>query len=286
MEKALCPIYVCLSLVTIASLAIPFLNDLASHGKSRSSDNTAADNATDQFYHEILHGEAFLLPKRMFLHFYVTGIFSVIISYIYVTPIDDQSSQNNVAFALLMIHLVRRCMECLYVHAWRPTSKMHLAGYALGVGHYLLLPLVFMDTRFVCEDVPFDSKDSFDWRSVLCASTCLWAQYEQYRHHCFLAELRLTDDNETSEQDYRIPSKGWFQYVSCPHYLTEILIYISFALVLYSNGRGNGGYKPIALIVWVATNLTVSAIKSHDWYLLQYPHYSSLRRKAIVPFLF
>ena len=37
---------------------------------------------------------------------------------------------------------------------------MHLAGYALGMIHYLLLPLDFMDP--VCDDLL--AKHSLDWR--------------------------------------------------------------------------------------------------------------------------
>jgi len=286
LDKVLPLVYMCLSLVAIASFAIPFLNDLASHGKTIRSPADALINNTT-WYHQILHGEAFLVPKRFFLHFYITGILCTVGLYLYVKSIDNQSNQNSVALTLLLIHLTRRCWECLYVHVWRPTSKMHLAGYFLGMVHYVLLPVVFMDTRSVCEEVSLDA-DSVDWPiAVVGALTCLWAQYQQYRHHYFLAELRVTTkDGKTSQQDYKIPSKGWFHYVSCPHYTAEILIYMSFALVLLSRSSGKSNHKPLPLLLWVATNLSVSAIKSHDWYLLHYPEYASLQRTAIIPFLF
>jgi 3-oxo-5-alpha-steroid 4-dehydrogenase 3 len=160
---------------------------------------------------------------------------------------------------------------------------MHLAGYALGMIHYLLLPLVFMDP--VCDDLL--AKHSLDWRiAILGTCTCLWAQYQQYRHHCLLARLRFSRDAVDTELDYNIPTKGWFRVISCPHYLAEIFIYISFALVLCSDkSHGLRHYQPVTLVVWVASNLSVSAIRSHDWYLLQFPDYAALQRKAIFPFL-
>lgn len=285
LETVLPLIYMCLSLVAVASLGIPFLNDLASHGKSRKTANDDAPNNNNTWYHQMLHGETFLLPKRLFLHFYVTGIISTVVLYLYVTSVsDDARNQNHVAIALLLIHLVRRIWECLCVHAWRSSSRMHLAGYALGMGHYVILPLVFVDASSVCNDAPLKVEHFLDWRIVLGALTCLWAQYQQYRHHCILAELRDTtkDSAAVGTQCYSIPSRGWFIYVSCPHYLAEILIYISFALVLYSD---KNNFKTIALLLWVATNLVVSAIKSHDWYLLHYPEYASFQRKAIIPCL-
>jgi 3-oxo-5-alpha-steroid 4-dehydrogenase 3 len=161
---------------------------------------------------------------------------------------------------------------------------MHLAGYALGIIHYLVLPLVFMDP--ICDVLLM--KHSLDWRiAILGTGTCLWAQYEQYRHHCLLARLRIaTRDVADTTQDYYIPEKGWFRLISCPHYLAEIFIYISFALMLHSEtGQDLRQYKSITLLVWVATNLSVSAIRCHDWYLLQFPEYATLQRRAIIPFV-
>jgi hypothetical protein len=90
--------------------------------------------------------------------------------------------------------------------------------------------------------------------------------------------------------------------VSCPHYLAEVIIYASFAslAILGSLGRGasEGDDPPAAaerqgrvlrscaLLVWVADNLVVSALRSHRWYLDRFPtEYPRLNRRAIVPLL-
>ena len=297
LENSLPIVYVLLSLMAVASLAIPFLNELSLHGKSRSLTTTAADTPSPtskpSWYHEILHGEAFLVPKRLFLHFYVTGIVSLIVYYVYITSLDDETKQSGVTLSLLLIHLARRCWECLFVHEWRPSSKMHIAGYVLGVGHYILLPLVFVDSRVCNTSKTLESKthqSTTDWLvAAIGTLTCLAAQYQQYRHHVYLAELRHVTCNGGSETTkYKIPSKGWFQYVSCPHYLAEIIIYMSFVIILSSSSSLGiqSNYKCITLVLWVATNLCVSALKSHDWYLLHYPEYASFNRKAIIPFIF
>lgn len=296
LEKCLPVIYIMLSLMAVASLAIPFLNELSLHGKSRSLTTFASDAPsinTSSWHHQILYGEAFLVPKRLFLHFYVVGILSTIVYYMYITSLDDETKQSGVAVSLLLIHLARRCRECLFVHEWRPSSKMHIAGFLLGVGHYILLPLVFVDSKRVCNTNKSDkstSSSKTDWMiAAIGILTCLAAQYQQYRHHVYLAELRHVTYNGVIEiTEYKIPSKGWFQYVSCPHYLAEILIYISFVIVLSSNStvRIQSNYKCSSLVLWVATNLSVSAIKSHDVYVLHYPEYASFKRKAIIPFLF
>ena len=100
----------------------------------------------------------------------------------------------------------------------------------------------------------------------------LYAQYEQYQHHVILANLRLRqrqnqkqrptavqdqvgcvkkndvaassspstttlddhDDDGSIDLDYyyRIPTERWFQYIACPHYFAEILIYLSLVMLI------------------------------------------------------
>jgi steroid 5-alpha reductase family enzyme len=44
---------------------------------------------------------------------------------------------------------------------------------------------------------------------------------------------------------YRIPRGGLFEWVSCPHYLGEIIIYVGFALLLRGRGR------VLLVVAWV-----------------------------------
>jgi len=152
----------------------------------------------------------------------------------------------------------------------------------------------------------------------------LWAQYQQYRHHLILANLRRRQ-HETSLScggdggrssstttkaapcdDYRIPHGGWFMFVSCPHYFAEILIYLAFALLAElekydywqqqqpsvgnatspTAARHHGNNDHWYLLLWVATNLSVSSLESHAWYERHFhEEYKRLRRKAIVPLI-
>ncbi|EER05712.1 conserved hypothetical protein, partial [Perkinsus marinus ATCC 50983] len=51
----------------------------------------------------------------------------------------------------------------------------------------------------------------------------LLAQYWQYRSHKELARL----NNNSNSKQYGIPNGGLFNYISCPHYTCEIIIYTS-----------------------------------------------------------
>ena len=77
----------------------------------------------------------------------------------------------------------------------------------------------------------------------------IWLQYEQHMHHVILADIRRVPFfekkvvDETKAGCYNIslhqnrhysrpPYKRWFRYVLAPHYLAEISLYLSFAIIL------------------------------------------------------
>jgi 3-oxo-5-alpha-steroid 4-dehydrogenase 3 len=315
LDTLITPIYVLLTLVALSSLAVPFLQDLASHGKTR--DTVSASTSIQQqrghrssaaffpsLVRRVSHGEEFLVQKKFFLHFYVCGLLSFAVFYLgasFAAPTMDR----NPTLVLLGIHLSRRLYECLHVHRWTPQSKMHLAGYLLGILHYMLLPLVFVSVpsshrkEVTVSSLHFRDSESSQWIIAAASLFCLWAQYQQYRHHCLLARLRsppnMNDTNNNNSSNaktvctYSLPVGGWFRFVTCPHYLAEILIYFAFAILLEMQ-RGDyyhstHRFRHFFLLGWVTTNLTVSALCNHDWYTKHFPNHTQLGRKAIVPLL-
>jgi hypothetical protein len=151
---------------------------------------------------------------------------------------------------------------------------MHIAGYLLGLLHYLLVPFCFLD----CTDNNKATRQQSTSTHYFFIGFCLWAQYQQYRHHVLLAQLRRQQRQQQSSQ-YILPTGAWFHVVSCPHYLAEILIYAS--LVVGVCGTMNA--QSLSLLVWVSVNLTVSARQSQAWYEQMFPAYNTLNRGAIVP---
>lgn len=47
------------------------------------------------------------------------------------------------------------------------------------------------------------------------------------------------------EFEYQVPSGGFFELVSCPHYLGEVVIYFGFVIM-----QKAGGLSPVVLL-WV-----------------------------------
>lgn len=362
----LSPLYILLSLIAVASRYSPLLKVLASHGKalsaSPSPSSGRANNREGIFIERkkssIQKWSTWLesrpwcwVSKRCFVHFYIVGLVSLATTFAimmrahpFTAPKPHGRGRGGscthavvaAPTCLLLLHLLRRVYECLRIQQYddHGSSKMHVAGYALGIGHYAVLPLVFLDSAG-----GGDGRTDTTWRTttgatfttitllVMGAMLNVWLQYEQYQHHVLLAALRSSSpakamlqrrsDGQQKERNHRRPvtatsrpetshspppSQRWFRWVLCPHYLAEILIYLSFAILLEigkmnwdtttvstdlpphpkdavveilqrcrSSGRR---FRHWMLLVWVTTNLTVSALNTADWYRAKYPQQS------------
>ena len=371
------------------------------------------------------NNEKFTISKSRFSDFYVVGIAMTAILLVMLTstalvasddavcttndndndydhqacnPHDNDHHNSNIGnnlslktsfrptLLLLLTHLLRRYYECNFIQQSNTSSsKMHVAGYLLGLVHYLCLPFVYYfggitNTTAIAMDQQY--QDGILMKRILLVAIvigCLYFQYQQYRHHVLLARLRTmsltsantTDGNindttinnngnnttnltatktnpttanthspssnsnhhqhqnhqPTNTTHYKIPKGGWFHHVTCPHYFSEIMIYImlAFLVEIQNNSNSNNNdssessmqyykllqqhsfgntattttttdiidYVLIAIhkqrhwmvVLWVATNLSISAWKSHEWYLAQFgTMYPSCRRR-LVPFL-
>ncbi len=346
LTNLLVPGYFVLSLLAVLSRYNRILKKLAAHGKtSMTKEATERETSSSPSW--------FWVSKRCFVHFYYVGISSILFTSIWHLDLFHEKiryhhtdrgflgeiiSSRTVAVVLLMIHVIRRAYECLYIQQYRDeSSKMHIAGYALGVGHYLVLPLVFWDIDSTIIDSNSDIRgenNSLDvgiimylsvrgmsliFPTIILAISTLniWLQYEQHMHHVILADMRRVPffekkvDDETKagccnislrqNRHYsRPPYRRWFRYVLSPHYLAEILLYLSFAIILEMtptavqndflcrNISDNNFEKLFALerivdflfakrkyrhwmlFMWVATNLTISAMNNYDWYNSSY----------------
>lgn len=266
------PAYVLLSLVAILSRQIRFLKTLASHGKTKET--------LDVWW-------SWNVPKRYFACFYLVGLISATIIFHNTTKRPLSLTQTT-----LYLHLFRRLYECLLIHKFRPESEMHVAGCVLGIGHYLALPLVF--TRRM-------TQQELSFLSIICFLWNFWMQWEQNLHHKILADMRQGTSAANKPVYGLPPNRRWFRYCLCPHYLAEILIYASWAVLLaqqedfphYSNIdvlEGGAFYQSILrfgisqrhwfLLTWVSVNLTVSALNSRHWYVQKFPN---LAKPALLP---
>lgn len=361
-------IYSLLTIAALLSTVSPTLTSLSSHGKTRAlshngnNSNSRSHDRPSIFRRWVLHNNRMTVSKCRFIDFYATGI---IVSTLILTSNAVAAHQNPnimsrrdiVSTCLLYVHLVRRYGECKWVHKSGALSQMHLAGYLLGILHYLCLPFLLIphhqSSNLACtldsSDNPFQDgeiggrqcHDSWSSSSGILPSTsmkvflnvlaiigCIYFQYQQHRHHAILANLRGVGEDSMSSstkttKHYAIPIGGWFEYVSCPHYFSEIMIYITFAMLLndgsyvllernveawvadcrrYSTTPsqfcGLMSDTPLMdmiiavhrsrawiLCIWVATNQAISAYRTHEWYRTSFGLTYPQQRKRLIAFI-
>lgn len=306
--------YASMTAMVYLSAVVPSLKDLASHGKTREGNGSKLVAASKAGPFDFVNGEFFLVPKKAFRQFYVWGLLVLSAATLLATKMRSSATTASppppslkvASTALLYLHLCRRLYECTFVHKWRATSQMHLAGYLVGAIHYVWLPMVFI--RLPCEECvrnivgdPLPNIFYEQYKGPLWLDNvevpplvwrlppillCLWGQYQQYRHHVLLAYLRKPETSQYKDKpttNYSLPNDGWFVYVTCPHYLAEMLVYISFAILLAQEQVQ--GVRHYVVLFWVVSNLTLSALINYKWYKQNLPPEEMKGRKAIFPFL-
>lgn len=221
------------------------------------------------------------VPKSYFTHFYITGS---IVSLCLLTSNDK--SNFSIPLCLFLLHVSRRLYECLYITIYGD-SKIHLAGYLVGILHYVLVPisigLINVNNN--------QSAKALTLVSSLSIVVFIIANIMQFRFHyiLFLAKLKMksnhhsisgttigingTIDGSKDKYNYPLPEGIGFDSVCCPHYTAEIIIYLSLWMMDMYN------YTAALVFLWVVANLSVVANLQFQWYKEQYGHELMVKRK-------
>lgn len=221
------------------------------------------------------------VPKRFFLHFYVVGICASLycifrnINESVLLHVHNKSTHEGLFFLLFeervllimfLVHCIRRFIECLIISHFGQ-STMNALGYCVGLFHYVIIPLSICNVRKSKENFP---KPAFYlliwplWQFVVMVSYCLASSYQTQAHYTLYKLKLLSIEKATRSEDkvieYSVPVGQLFEYIICPHYFTEILIYLCFCAMSFD------GTLMLAL-VWVSSNLAVAADNQYTWYL-------------------
>ncbi|KAL6539830.1 hypothetical protein OROHE_011601 [Orobanche hederae] len=208
-------------------------------------------------------------------------------------------------FLLLLMEaqVLRRLIESIYVFKYSSSARMHIGGYLTGLFFYTAAPLslcckysmeVFKLVATLLAEFIVKGKDRMQvtefnfrghvnpllqlkWYSWIGAAFFFWGWIHQRRCHAILGSIR---ENSHRIDDYAIPEGDWFEYVSSPHYLAEIVIY--GGLVITS------GFSDITMWLvfsFVVANLALAAGETQRWYLRKFDNYPR-NRYAIIPFVY
>lgn len=77
---------------------------------------------------------------------------------------------------------------------------------------------------------------------------------------------------------YQVPVTGWFEYVSAPHYLGEILQWTGFAIAA-------GNVAALSFCIFTASNLIPRGVAHHAWYQQEFGDKYPSQRRAVIPYL-
>lgn len=167
---------------------------------------------------------------------------------------------RGILVPLWLAHLARRLGECLALHVWSDAT-MHVAVLAFGLAHYvganvtLAAALAGGECAEPARLLPPASLDTLPGAVLYGTGVAavVVGQVAQHLAHAQLAALRR------GRTGYALPSGGLFTLSSSPHYTAEVLIYGGLLLLAGSAAAG-------ALAVWVAVNLSLSALATSAWY--------------------
>uniref|UniRef100_A0A3Q2Z1W3 Polyprenal reductase n=1 Tax=Hippocampus comes TaxID=109280 RepID=A0A3Q2Z1W3_HIPCM len=235
---------------------------------------------------------AFDVPKRWFWHFYATSLVwnGLLLAFI---PVDVQIARevcfgsscmlllahidphvSTVLLQLLLLsHSLRRLAECLCVSVFSD-GVIHLLQYVFGLAYYLLLGFTAL-----CSDPSGPLLSQLEWCHVAGIALFIPASLLQHQSMVLLAGLRIGKSGRVETLTHRMPKGGCFELVSCPHYLAELLIYVSLSLV-----AGSLSLTWWLVVLYVLFNQALAALLCHEHYIDKYPSYPA-RRKAFIPFV-
>ena len=219
-------------------------------------------------------------------------------------PLGQHHVDTAVVLSMLSLQVARRLCECLFVSVFADSSKIHLLHYALGLFFYpavAFTALLHLDNTsgelkvfslfyslsfslFLDFDAPFFPR----WYHVISLSLFLWASYHQHVCHRILASLRRPPEQQQEETMrakckalYARPDGDWFELVSCPHFLAEVVIYVAVCLCCVATAPLTCWWLVVG---YVGLTLGLSARQTHVWYHRRFPHYPKHRR-AIIPWI-
>jgi 3-oxo-5-alpha-steroid 4-dehydrogenase 3 len=112
-------------------------------------------------------------------------------------------------------------------------------------------------------------------RTLIAVPMFLIASGVQNECHKHLASLKK----------YTLPRQFWFQWVVCPHYTSECLIYLAIAIAVAPQGQMLNR-TVLAGLGFVASNLAVTADSTRKWYIEKFGIEKVAGRWRMIPYVY
>ncbi|KAL6068300.1 Steroid 5 alpha-reductase 3, variant 2 [Balamuthia mandrillaris] len=211
----------------------PKVDALTSYGKLAKTAGTAATRSSASARLFALLRAPVVTHKLGWTSFYVFGFLWNLLchwAFFYRLSWDEPNFRYRwLIGALFGLHLIKRIFECLFVHAFSH-RYMTLLNFVAGLSYYFMVPLSFVESYDYHHPESLPSAAFLVAIFLFCFGSVL-----QLHSHRILASLRhnstkkmtknRTTASTTQDANYNIPHGGMFRWVSCPHYLGEIILY-------------------------------------------------------------
>jgi len=214
-------------------------------------------------------------PKHEFINKLITIIIGHNIN-IETTINVFKSRRNQILITSLLIQYIRRLYENKYISIFS-NSKINLIHYMAGLIFYISSGLALLDSLYLNQI--YNENFNQLLLSIIAYFIFILASILQFMTHLNLSKLRRGRDGQIRTYSHFIPVGRQFDYISCPHYLCEIIIYSCVYVISGFN------YLWAILLFWVFVNQTIAALMTHNWYRSTFGRLYPKSRKAIVPWL-
>jgi len=190
-------------------------------------------------------------------------------------------TSTMLATGLFMLQLSRRLYESLRVSIFSRRQLLNPIDVILSHAFYLAcgITLYAEAPNLTIGNGCFNFSD-IRWYHYLSVGLFLYASFHHHHCHKILAKLRRNKSGHIVSTGYKIPRGDWFEYVSCPHYFSECLIYLSICMVL-----GGFNYTWWWLTSYVCLTQVFLAMNTHKWYQTKFEDYPQ-NRKMLIPYIF
>lgn len=242
---------------------------------SKTLSNTSSNNNNNNITQLLDYLTTLTVPHAYFSHFYLVSLVSSLFwaaqflldgsllqCLLSLGPPSNEDriplTQLLLTWLCLLTQSLRRCHEQLTISKTPSTSTMLLPHYLLGHAFYLITTLsIFASSRHLLPITTFPLPPPPLLKTTLSLLLFLLTSTLQHKTHLYLLSL----------PKYTLPpaTHPLFAQSLSPHYLFEILIYLSLA-ILSAPPHNLINKTMICAVVFVAVNLGVSAGRTWGWY--------------------
>lgn len=185
------------------------------------------------------------------------------------------------AYILYFVHVTRRLNESLRISVFSHRQVISVLGVIFQYTVSLAVAISILANGPSLEetlDGPCFQLQGITLEKLFPIVMFVIASVIQHRTIKGFVKLRKNKAGHIVTTSYKLPKGGFFDYVSCPHFLAEAVIYISIGLVLRS---------PVwwLVVLGVIIREFDSAWRCHQFYKSKFAEDMPAGRKAFIPFL-